>query len=128
MTLYSVLSVPNGDTDLYGKKASDLGSFSFAKTGMVTGNANYVTGYTGFNPAKESEQEGYYLPITFTPSSDVKEAYMHVVGSNNKPVKMDAGNVVFIGKSEDIAKEKEVEITSGSDRFILKMSGLKFSK
>lgn len=111
---------------MYGKEASELGSFSFAKSGVVSGEANYVTGYTGFNGVNVEEQEGYYLPIAFKPSAEVKEAYMKVIGSVNPAVKMDENNVVFLGKDEATAKGKEVEITSGVDRFILKASGLVF--
>ncbi len=47
MTLYSVIGTIEGDTDLYGKNASDLGSYKIAKSGAVTGSGLYVTGYTG---------------------------------------------------------------------------------
>lgn len=94
----------------------------------MSGTANYVTDYTGFNETNEAEQTGYYMPIMFTPSNEIKEAYMHVVGSKKKPVKMDAGNVVFLGKTEATARKKEIEITSGVNRFIIKTAGLRFKK
>lgn len=126
ITLYSVMAVIDGDIDLYGKNASELGSFQLAKSGAVTGTANYVTGYTGFNGDNEDEQEGYYFPIRFTQSQEVREAYMKVVGSENGPVKMDAENVVFLGKDPEAAKVKQIEITSGTDRWVLDFKGVDF--
>lgn len=113
---------------MYGKQASEFGTFKFAKSGIVSGSANYVTGYTGFNGSNAEEQEGYYLPIAFKPSAEVKEAYMKVIGSENPAVKMDANNIVFLGKDDITAGGKEIEITSGYDRFILKASGLAFAQ
>ena len=60
MTLYSVIGTIEGDTDLYGKNASDLGSYKIAKSGAVTGTGLYVSGYTGFNGTDANEQEGFY--------------------------------------------------------------------
>lgn len=116
-----------GDTDLYGKDASVFGDFKFAKSGMVSGTANYVTGYTGFNATDVNEQEGYYLPIAFTASQDVKEAYMQVVGSKNGPVKMDPANVIFLGKTVSTAKKKQISITSGDLQMILSLTNVKFN-
>lgn len=96
MTLYSVIGTIEGETDLYGKKASEMGSFKIAKSGAVTGAGLYVSGYTGFNETDVNEQEGFYIPISFTQSQEVREAYMQVIGSKNPPVKMDAENVVYL--------------------------------
>lgn len=126
MTLYSVMSTIKGDTELYGKKASELGSFQLAKSGAVTGEANYVTGYTGFNGTDENEQKGYYFPIAFTQSQEVREAYMKVVGSENGPVKMDPQNVVYLGSDAAAARNKQIEITSGSNRWVLSFQGVDF--
>lgn len=52
-------------TDLLGKIVSELitPDTYVAMDGSVVGTINYVTGYTGFNSTKPSEQEGYYFPI-----------------------------------------------------------------
>ena len=128
MTLYSVIGTIEGDTDLYGKNASDLGSYKIAKSGAVTGTGLYVSGYTGFNGTDVNEQEGFYFPISFTQSQEVREAYMQVVGSKNPPVKMDAENVIYLGKTAATAKKKQVQITHGDDRLILTFEGCAFKK
>lgn len=51
---------------------------------------------------------------------------MKVVGSENGPVKMDAENVIFLGKNAGTAKTKQVEITSGTDRWVLDFKGVDF--
>lgn len=128
MTLYSVIGTIEGDTDLYGKEAQDLGSYKIAKSGVVTGKGLYVTGYTGFNGTDANEQEGFYFPISFTQSQEVREAYMQVEGSKNPPVKMDATNVIYLGKTATTAKKKRVVITHGDDRMILTFEGCAFKK
>ena len=107
MTLYSVIGTIEGDVDLYGKTAKELGAYKLAKSGAVTGKGLYVSGYTGFNGA---------------------EAYMQVVGSKNPPVKMDKENVIYLGKTAATAKKKQVEITHGEDRWILSFEGCAFKK
>ena len=37
MTLYSVIGTIEGDVDLYGKTAKELGAYKLAKSGAVTG-------------------------------------------------------------------------------------------
>ena len=75
-----------------------------------------------------NEQEGFYFPISFTQSQEVREAYMQVVGSKNPPVKMDKENVIYLGKTAATAKKKQVEITHGEDRWILSFEGCAFKK
>lgn len=128
MTLYSVIDTIGGDADLYGKEASELGEFKISRSGAVTGSANYVTGYTGFNGSDTNEQEGYYFPLAFTQSQEVREVTMQVVGSTNPPVKMDAENVVYLGKTAATAKKKQIELVHGTDRMILTFEGTAFKK
>lgn len=110
---------------MYGKTAGDLGKFGLFKDGAVYGTAKYVTDYTGFS-ADETEQEGYYFPIGFKASEDFVEATMQVVGSKNPPVKMDADNVVFLGKTKATAQKKVVEIKSGKETFQLSLANVDF--
>ena len=128
MTLYSVIGTIDGDVNLYGKTASELGEFKISKTGAVTGSVNYVTGYTGFNGSDVNEQEGYYFPISFTQSQEVREVTMQVAGSKNPPVKMDAENVIYLGKTVAAARKKQVELVHGSDRMVLTFEGAAFKK
>lgn len=128
MTLYSVIGTIEGDTDLYGKQAQELGKYKIAKSGAVTGTGLYVSGYTGFNGTDANEQEGFYFPISFTKSQEVREAYMQVIGSKNPPVKMDAENVIYLGKTAATAKKKQIEITHGGDRLTLTFESCAFKK
>lgn len=128
MTLYSVIGTIKGDTDLYGKKASDLGIFKISKSGAITGSAEYVTGYTGFNGADVNEQEGYYFPLSFTQSQEVREATMQIEGSQNPPVKMEKNNVLYLGKTAAAAKKKKIIIEHGMNRLVLNFEGTAFRR
>ena len=75
-----------------------------------------------------TEQELDVVFESFTQSHEVREAYMQVVGSKNPPVKMDAENVVYLGKTAATAKKKQVQITHGDDRLILTFEGCAFKK
>lgn len=113
---------------MYGKKASDLGNFKMSRSGAVSGNFRYVTGYTGFNGADPEEQEGYYFPVAFKRSEEAKEAYMQVMGSEKEPVKMDPENVLFLGKDPEKAKEKRIAIICGKDRWTIHFKNADFER
>lgn len=55
----------SGETDLLGKKASELMEGITVEGDTVTGMLNYVTGYTGFHGSDPEEQEGNYLALLF---------------------------------------------------------------
>lgn len=60
-----IMTIPAAGQDLYGKTVGELASgLSVSEDGTVTGTFHYVTGYTGFNSTKASEQEGYFFPFT----------------------------------------------------------------
>ena len=66
-----IMTIPAAGQDLYGKTAGELASDLFvSEDGTVTGTFHYVTGYTGFNSTKASEQEGYFFPFTLTQTGE----------------------------------------------------------
>ena len=66
-----IMTIPAAGQDLYGKTAGEMASDLFvSKDGTVTGTFRYVTGYTGFNSTKASEQEGYFFPFTLTQTGE----------------------------------------------------------
>lgn len=67
--LSSDVEIPAAGQDLYGKSVGDMvEGIEVAENGAVTGTFRYVTGYTGFNSAEPSEQEGYFFPFTLKKS------------------------------------------------------------
>ena len=80
-----IMTIPAAGQDLYGKTAGELASDLFvSEDGTVTGTFHYVTGYTGFNGTKASEQEGYFFPFTLTQTGE-KMTFK----KNGKATKMD---------------------------------------
>ena len=66
-----IMTIPAAGQDLYGKTAGELASDLFvSEDGTVTGTFRYVTGYTGFNSTKASEQEGYFFPFALTQTGE----------------------------------------------------------
>ena len=66
-----IMTIPAAGQDLYGKTAGEMASDLFVSAdGTVTGTFHYVTGYTGFNSTKASEQEGYFFPFTLTQTGE----------------------------------------------------------
>lgn len=66
-----IMTIPAAGQDLYGKTAGEMASDLFvSKDGTVTGTFRYVTGYTGFNSTKASEQEGYFFPFVLTQTGE----------------------------------------------------------
>lgn len=112
--------------DVYGKTSSELGEFSISKNGAISGVANYVTGYTGFNSTDVEEQEGYYFPVSFKSSSVFPTATMQVVGSSKEPVNMDEINVIRLAKTKATSQKKIVKIVSGGNEFELTFKDVTF--
>ena len=66
-----IMTIPAAGQDLYGKTAGELASDLFvSEDGTVTGTFHYVTGYTGFNNTKASEQEGHFFPFALTQTGE----------------------------------------------------------
>lgn len=114
MTLYSVIGTIEERQTCTGKKLRKWDLLRSPSLEGVTGAGLYVSGYTGFNETDVNEQEGFYIPISFTQSQEVREAYMQVIGSKNPPVKMDAENVVYLGKTAATAKKNKSRSHTGT--------------
>ena len=96
------VSIPSGDTELYGKTVNDLASnLEVQSDGKVTGTLNYVTGYTDFS-SNEEEQSGNYFPFS-----------LEVTGTNmtfKKNGETSKENISF-------EKDNVFRITSQTDKF-----------
>lgn len=95
-----ILTIPAAGQDLYGKTVADMGTdLRVDVDGNVTGTFEYVTGYTGFNASKATEQEGYYFPFTLTQTGETMTFI-----KNNTPTKTDiaweANNVFRVTKDD----------------------------
>lgn len=99
---------PEGNTDFFGKTAEAMGTFTVgtpttnSDTGVttikVTGSANYLTGYDGWQV--DTEEEGHYLPlhIAATPSSLEKiTTYNRTVGAK------EGKEIALTDGAEDVA-------------------------
>lgn len=97
------VSIPNGETELYGKTVDELASnLEVQSDGKVTGTLNYVTGYTGFNSTVVEEQSGNYFPFS-----------LEVTGTNmtfKKNGEVSKENIPF-------EKNNVFRITSKTDKF-----------
>lgn len=92
----------SGETDCYGKQASELGSVTFEERFLI-GTLNKVTEYTGFSSVAE-EQTGYYLPFLYD-GTDTLKMY---VKSAEKQVTVDKSptvNVVYLGADKATAEK-----------------------
>lgn len=103
VSLTNKVSIPNGETELYGKTVNDLASnLEVHSDGKVTGTLNYVTGYTGFNSAVAEEQSGNYFPFS-----------LEVTGTNMTFKK----NGETSKDSIPFEKDNVFRITSQTDKF-----------
>lgn len=89
------------DTDVYGKKVSDLQNGVTVSGTDISGTLNYVTGYTGFNGSDASEQEGNYLALDFKSNPFPDNLTVELVGGTKGPVSLtkDDSFCVFLVKS-----------------------------
>ena len=95
-----IMTIPAAGQDLYGKTAGEMGSDLFvAADGTVTGTFHYVTGYTGFNSAKASEQEGYFFPFTLTQTGE-KMTFKKNGKDSKKDIAWEANNVFRIAAGD----------------------------
>lgn len=103
ISLTDKVSIPSGETELYGKTVNDLASnLEVQSDGKVTGILNYVTEYTGFNSTVVEEQSGNYFPFS-----------LEVTGTNmtfKKNGEVSKENIPF-------EKNNVFRITSKTDKF-----------
>ena len=84
----------DGETDCYGKNASDLQSGIVISESAITGTLEHVTGYEQFNPSDDSEQSGNFLALSLT-SSEGAEIKTQLVGGTKGEVVVDDGFCVY---------------------------------
>lgn len=102
VSLSDKVSIPNGETELYGKTVDELASnLEVQSDGKVTGTLNYVTGYTDFS-SNEEEQSGNYFPFS-----------LEVSGTNMTFKK----NGEVSKESIPFEKDNVFRITSKTDKF-----------
>ena len=96
-----------GDTDLLGKKASDLQSNIVVndKTMTISGTLKHVTGYTGFS-SKVDEQSGNYIALNVDPASGFPETMtVEVKNGTSGPSKLTAEDHQVVLKIKDAATQ-----------------------
>ena len=116
----------SGETDCYGKQASELGSVTFEER-FLTGTLNKVTGYTGFSSVVE-EQTGYFLPFLYD-GIDTLKMY---VKSAEKQVTVDKSptvNVAFLGADKATAEKAVLHLVKDDGAMTeVYMSGITFNE
>lgn len=94
------VTIPSGETQLYGKSVNDLAENLFVdESGNVTGTLKNVTGYTGFS-SSEDEQSGHYFPFTLVNTgTNMTFKKNGVISKDNIP--FEANNVFRITSNSD---------------------------
>ena len=96
-----------GNTDLLGKKASELQSNIVINdtTMSISGTLKYVTGYTGFS-SKADEQSGNYIALNVDPESGFPESMtVEVKNGTSGPSKITAEDHQVVLKIKDTATQ-----------------------
>jgi hypothetical protein len=95
------MTIPAAGQDMYGKTVGDLvgNDIKVMEDGSVIGTFHYVTGYTGFNNSKASEQEGYYFPFTLTKSGE-KMTFKKNGKATKTDIAFEANNVFRVTSSD----------------------------
>ncbi|MBS5370900.1 hypothetical protein [Amedibacterium intestinale] len=116
----------SGETDCYGKQASELGSVTFEERFLI-GTLNKVTEYTGFSSVAE-EQTGYYLPFLYD-GTDTLKMY---VKSAEKQVTVDKSptvNVVYLGADKATAEKAVLHLVKEDGAMTeVYMTGITFNE
>ena len=95
------MEVPESGTGLYGKTAGDMveDGMTIYGDGTVEGTFKYVTGYTGFNEAEPTEQEGYFFPFTLKKTGTQMTFKKNNV-ETKKDIAFEANNVFRVTKDD----------------------------
>lgn len=116
----------SGETDCYGKQASELGSVTFEERFLI-GTLNKVTEYTGSSSVAE-EQTGYYLPFLYD-GTDTLKMY---VKSAEKQVTVDKSptvNVVYLGADKATAEKAVLHLVKEDGAMTeVYMTGITFNE
>lgn len=116
-----------GETDCYGKQASELGTVTFDGK-MLTGTLNKVTGYTGFNESVVEEQSGYYLPFLYD-GADTLKMYVKTAEKQATVDKSPTVNVVFLGADKATAEKAVLHLVKEDGAMTeVYMTGITFNE
>ena len=101
------VSPVTGNTDVYGKKASELQSNIVINdtTMSISGTLKHVTGYTGFS-SKVEEQSGNYIALNVDPASGFPETMtVEVKNGTSSPKNISASDHKVVLKIKDAATQ-----------------------
>ena len=101
------VSPVTGNTDVYGKKASELQSNVLVNdtTNTISGTLKYVTDYTGFS-SKLDEQTGNYIALNIDPASGFPETMtVEIKNGTSGPANLTAEDHQAVLKIKDAAKQ-----------------------
>lgn len=102
------------ETEIYGKKASELQSNVIVSDSEITGTLHYVTGYTEFS-GDEEKQSGNYLAFVVEPVPDDATVTVEFVGANTTigPVELEPDDRSLVFRITDKSKQS-IKITTKS--------------
>ncbi len=118
-----------GDTELYGKKVSDLQSGVTAdRDGVLHGTLHYVKGYMEFSSAPEN-QNGNYLAMNINATEDEEVKYESSTSGAGEQT-MPKGDRVLVWKVKNPEATMTISVTGGKKarKQVYKASGLKLEK
>lgn len=96
-----IMTVPAASQSLYGKSVGEMigNDVKVMEDGAVVGTFHYVSGYTGFNSAEASEQEGHYFPFTLTVAGE-KMSFKKNRRYTKKDIAWEADNVFRVSAGD----------------------------
>lgn len=116
----------SGETDCYGKQASELGSVTFEER-FLTGTLNKVTEYTGFSSVAE-EQTGYYLPFLYD-GTDTLKMYVKSAEKQVTVDKLPTVNIVYLGADKATAEKAVLHLVKEDGAMTeVYMTGITFNE
>lgn len=118
-----------GDTELYGKKVSDLQSGVTAdRDGILHGTLHYVKNYTEFSGVP-AEQNGNYLAMSINAAEDEEVKYESSTSGTGEKT-MPKGDRVLVWKVQNSEATMTISITGGKKdrKRVYKASGLVLEK
>lgn len=106
----------DGETEIYGKKASELQSNVIVSDSEITGTLHYVTGYTEFS-GDEEKQSGNYLAFVVEPVPDDATVTVEFVGANTTigPVELEPDDRSLVFRITDKSTQS-IKITTKSGK------------
>lgn len=106
------------ETNLLGKKASDLQTNIAVSGTEITGTLKYVTDYTGFHGSNPVEQEGNYLALHATAEPSGATITVELIGgtSGKGPVKLDPDGIIVLRITNKTSQK--VKVTATKDKTV----------